>query len=705
LSLPLPARLGRVSLLCVGIVVLALGGFARFHDLGGAPLAEDEYYTTRSIEWLLADGVPAQPGGGYYDRGLLYQYAAAGSALLFGADAFAYRLPAALCGLLAGVLGFFYARRCGGVAIGLVVAAAVLLSSWEIEFSRLVRFYTMFQVALLLFLIALDRAYFERSGDSRYWPHAIVVVASFAHELAVLLVPLLFLPLFPQMTRLRLENRRRWLAFALVSLLVAAMVVLLTVVLSLGKAGVIDSLPADFQRPPGEADRGLAMPIFPFYHPFEPPILNLAAILALAAGTVGAFALARRLGVRRLELPDLLLALALLAGLCHLFAALALVLLLAFARYDLWRLRAQPPRRLILLAAIVAIVLGWLALTVAAPERLLVDDAITRWNMVETRPGVLGATLRAAWSTFFGWPDFYRMTLRPFAVELPALGLATIAALIWFIVAHRHAAWPDLLRQPGAFVLYWAIATGMFAFSSTTSRYWFPLLPVLYALLAISLAEAATRWLPAAGRVGGRLAGTAFLLVFALGPDFHPDHLLRPGDDAVRFRTGAFARFADTWYPRHDVRTAAATVARWHAAAPGVRIVVDTLPALSYYLDEEHAIYYDRCGKRFRSYARERGTRDMWSGRRLVGRPADVLAYADPNEELWLLREADALEPGIDLAALADAGLTELGRERIGEDGGIEIVRLRLAGAAGAPLRATGDDCTRPSDAPGAARR
>ena len=301
-SLSLSRRLSWASLLCVGLIALAFGTFARFYDLGGAPLAEDEYYTTRSIEWVLANGVPAMPGGGYYDRALLFQYAAAGFAELVGPDAFAYRLPAALCGLIAGVLGFFYARRFGGVAIGLAVAAALLLSSWEIEFARLVRFYTLFQVTLLLFLIALDEAYFEARAGWRYLPHAALLAAALAHELAILLTPLLFLPLLPQMTNLRLGQPRHWLGFALVSLIVTLVVVLFTLSSPFGGSVPTDRLPEDYDWPAGGMGGRFATPILPFFRLFPEPIVHLAAVGILAAALVIAFIVARRLGARRVEL-------------------------------------------------------------------------------------------------------------------------------------------------------------------------------------------------------------------------------------------------------------------------------------------------------------------------------------------------------------------------------------------------------------------
>ena len=668
-------RLASIGLLGAILGVLALGAFARLHDLGGAPLAEDEYYTTRSIEWILAEGVPAIPSGGYYLRAPLVQYAAAGLAHLFGANAFAYRLPSALCGLLLGALGFLYARRLGGPALGLAIAAALLLSSWEIEFGRMARFYTPFEVAILLFLIALDQAYFEARPGRRYLPHAALLLAALVHDLTLLLTPLLFLPLLPGCTRLRLEGRRRRLGFAVVSLLVtiglAAMIAGAGI---LRDHGVADRHPPGYDHP-ARLGGALATPVFPFFDLLPSPILQLAAVGLIAAALVAAFLCARRAGARRLQWPDLLLALALLAGLSHLFAALALLLGFAFARYDLWRLGAQPLRRIVLLGATLTAVLGWLTLAAMEPGRLVDAAVVARWDVPD--PGTLGAFLRGLWSTFFGWPDFYRSTLRPFATEVPELGLAVLAALGWFVIAHRHAPWPELLRHPGALVLYWAGAMALFTVTSSTSRYWLPLLPVLYTLIALSLAEAATRWLRLSEISARRAAGIAFLLAFALGPDFQPRHILNVGADAVRYRTDRFARFADTWYPRWDVRTAAATLTRWHAAAPGARIVVDTLPALSYYLALEHAVYLDRARTRFADDSRERGRRDLWSDRRLLSTPQELLAYADPAEELWLVRATEPAGRGADLDALPAGRLTEVGRAVLGQDGRIELVRLR----------------------------
>jgi hypothetical protein len=125
---------------------------------------------------------------------------------------------------------------------------------------------------------------------------------------------------------------------------------------------------------------------------------------------------------------------------------------------------------------------------------------------------------------------------------------------------------------------------------------------------------------------------------------------------------------------------AAETLSHRLRDSPGARIVVDSLPAMSYYLDVEHAVYYHRGYSRFHSYSREHGRRDMWSGRRLLSTPEELSAYAEPAEEIWLVGSIDLVgrtDADLAAAALADGRLIEVGRDVLGQDKRIELVRLR----------------------------
>ena len=294
-----------------------------------------------------------------------------------------------------------------------------------------------------------------------------------------------------------------------------------------------------------------------------------------------------------------------------------------------------------------------------------------------------------------------------FAREMPILGLLAAAALAYALVAHRRDPLPALLRHPGFFVAYTAAVFGVVSADWSTSRYWFHAYPIVLCLIALA-AEGITGGLAARARRTAAAAPAAaalgFLAAFALTSDFNPRHLLRAGTEEVAFRSGPFAPFAPTWYPRLDVAAPAAFVDRTAEPGAATRIVVENLPAASYYLaDDEHAIYYHRESARFRQVGRERGTRDLWSGMRLLSTPGELAAYTRPAREVWLIREVERspLMPEPEEVW----GERLVGRERafLSRDGRVEVLRLELAppppgaeGAAGGG--ATSSAAERPAD-------
>ncbi len=57
---------------------MLVGLYGRFKGIGSWPLGVDEFYTSRSVDHVLLTGWPRFPCGGYYTRGVLFQYLVAG---------------------------------------------------------------------------------------------------------------------------------------------------------------------------------------------------------------------------------------------------------------------------------------------------------------------------------------------------------------------------------------------------------------------------------------------------------------------------------------------------------------------------------------------------------------------------------------------------------------------------------------------------
>jgi len=681
LTARLPVDIGRYVLFSLLAAAVILGLFGRLHELGGRTLAIDEFYTVKGIEYILDQGAPEFPTGGYYVRGPLYQYIVAGSARLFGESGFAYRLPSALFSLLAIALAYLYARRFVGEAVALALAAALLLSSWHIEFARFIRMYALFQCATLVFLIALDSAYFQGRRELRYAPHLAVVLASVSHQMGILFAPLLFLPLLPGVTALRLSGWAERGRFALLGGL-ATVPGYLASRFDFRNLGVSGQLPESYE-PAGALSSSFFVPAFPFWRLHPDPETNLLLLIGLVAAGIGAL-LVLRWRTRAVSTADLYL-FAFAAGmLLHWFAVAAVALLVLVCRYRLHRPGTQPRRTYVVLAGGCLIGLGWLAWALADPARLLVPEVTERWGLEAGATG-LGITLRALWTTFFGWPELYHHILRPFALELPLLGLLGLAALLAALALHGRAPLATLFRHPAFIIVYTMAFFAIFRHHSTT-RYWFHLYPVLLCLIGLTLAELLQRW-PArprpaiAARLGravspDRGAAALFLLAFALSNDFNPGHILRVADEAVALRTGAFAGFAPTWYPREDYRGPAAYVAA--NACPDARVIVDNTPPVTHYLDRAHAVFYDRSNprSRYRAVSREGGSVDIWSGVPLLGTVEEVRAYSRAAAEVWLIRLTEAPRRGFEpVVVWGPAAAVE--RRFLSQDGEIEVLRIR----------------------------
>ncbi len=189
------ARRRRAVTLGALAALTLIGAILRLWNLGALPFIVDEGFHALAVEGLLQRGVPKLDHGQLYWRAPLFTYFQGASALLLGHSEFALRLPAAVFGTLAIPLAYFLGRDLVDRRTGLVLAALIALSQWEIEFSRYARFYTLFQ---LLFMFGVWSFYWGFFRD-RVWARVVFVVATLLavsiHDLGVMLGTLFLLVL------------------------------------------------------------------------------------------------------------------------------------------------------------------------------------------------------------------------------------------------------------------------------------------------------------------------------------------------------------------------------------------------------------------------------------------------------------------------------------------------------------------------------
>ena len=192
-------RVVRLAVLGALLGLMVLGSVLRFPHLGELTLQVDEGFQALAVEAILDHGYPRLESGYVYGRSPLFLYAQAASAAVWGLSEGSLRLPAALFGVLGIPIAYLLGRRLfagilprisgvdGAVILGVVLAAMVALSAWQIEYARYARFYTLFQCLYMLGLIAFHAGWVRdrRWGKAVFFPLFLLAVS--VHDLGVML--------------------------------------------------------------------------------------------------------------------------------------------------------------------------------------------------------------------------------------------------------------------------------------------------------------------------------------------------------------------------------------------------------------------------------------------------------------------------------------------------------------------------------------
>ncbi len=557
----------RIVLLLVGAAALAGGLYGRFKGLGTWPLGVDEYYISRSIDNVLRTGLPKFLCGGYYARGLDFQYLVAGLRLLGWSPEFAGRFVAALSSLALLPAAYLLAARVGGAVCGWVVAILLCASVWEIEMARFARMYAPYQAVFAWYVVAYLRFTVDRHAAALWWMVGLSVLGVLTWEGGALLglANLLAVAFVHADGRLDAAAWRRLAG--------------LTGLLALLYLATRDL--RGFTYPPaapGDVAEVVATPLDVIVAWFAPwvrhPLWALALLLPIAA-LRPAWSWLRAF---RGRVPAL-------GGLC-----LALLLLMRSVEWpELADRRARP--YLLLLAALFLVWLaGWTAYAAGVGQ--------------PRAAAIAGATLQA----LFGYPDVYDKILRPWVRTLPWMSgwlLAGAACAGWS--AARAARRPaDPAAAMLALVIVMALAIGITTTDRVETRYTFFLYPPLLVLAVGAVMSLVRRQ----RRVPALAAVLVPFACFAATGDLQIRHVARIDSGDVNFRVGMSAIRADHYYPRNDMRS----VAEWLAAAvrPG-DAVISGIPTLAQYYPQFDYFFLDDSDERYETYVCPDNRTERWS--------------------------------------------------------------------------------------------
>ncbi|MEO8464120.1 MAG: glycosyltransferase family 39 protein [Gammaproteobacteria bacterium] len=590
----------RAPLFAAAAIAVIIGVIARFKGLGKWPFEVDEYYFGRSVENVLRFGTPAYECGGYYVRGILMQYLAAGLRLAGFAPELAPRAIAAVSSLIALPAVFLLGRRVHGRTVGVLAVALLALSVWEIEIARFGRMYAPFQAVFVWYLVFFVRYTIDRETKALWGMAILSIVGALVWEGGALMAVANLLPPFINHTRGRL-TARQWAYLGAMALLVPPLYWLTTNDLRyVGDVppwppGYLDILAQRSEAPDGPYALWTTLTSQPLWMVLGLPLLACAL-----------WALKWIFGFRERWLAAAGLLAALAAALAHQFLVVGAVLvLLLLTRLVQWRelfARAALP----FLATIAVAAIFWTAFGLTTNS----------WQGDEPLSGM--SRLVSLGYEFFGLPDIAEVIAQPWARAAPFLGLG-LMLLLGFAAGRVILAKGAGVSIEAALLVLVAVMLLLVGLSDpprAETRYIFFLYP-LVVVLAISAVFRIAELVAQRPSTAVALGIVATVSAFALSEDFQPAHLRNIDSADVTFRRNMPPGVRNHYVGRGDIRE----VANWLAANTKPTDLVISgqgIASLDFYYPRLDFVFVDPSDARLGGWSCQRGTVDRWSNRPLV---------------------------------------------------------------------------------------
>lgn len=191
-----PARRLELDTSLILVALIGVGAFLRLVQLDALSFRWDEDLSALAAKAIAEHGIPELPSGMIYARAIAFSYLMAAFGIVLGFSEAALRMPAVLFGIATIPLAYAFGRSLFDARTGLVLAALVALSTWDIEFSRYARMYAPFGFFYLLTLLLIWRHRIVRPTAGGAWAAlASALVAVSLHDLAYTLAFAFLLPL------------------------------------------------------------------------------------------------------------------------------------------------------------------------------------------------------------------------------------------------------------------------------------------------------------------------------------------------------------------------------------------------------------------------------------------------------------------------------------------------------------------------------
>jgi hypothetical protein len=234
----------RIAIGSLLLILVGVGLWLRLRNLGELGLIVDEGIQALAVKGILNHGVPKLDSGAIYTRALSFLYIQAGLVKLFELNPLWLRLPSVLFGVAVIIPSYVLGKTLFTPQVGLLTAAIMTFSVWEIELSRYARPYTAFQFVYLTSLLCFYRGFICNKWNYKIFFILSTCIAFTLQNLSLILVTCFLIPIFS--TSYALRRKLGYVGWALVFVVLFALYLkLLEFLHSMG--GPL--LPAEAQEP------------------------------------------------------------------------------------------------------------------------------------------------------------------------------------------------------------------------------------------------------------------------------------------------------------------------------------------------------------------------------------------------------------------------------------------------------------------------
>ncbi len=167
----------------------------RFNNIGVLSYWGDDGQTFLGTSGILNYGYPKLPSGSTFYNSIFHFYLRAIPSLIFGINEIALRFPSAFFGALMTPLMFIFIKDLlNNKYISLLTAVIVSINTWQIEFSREIRYYSEHQFFYILSIYLFYRGFFKEEKKFKIAALVFIFLTILTSELGFTLI-FLFIPL------------------------------------------------------------------------------------------------------------------------------------------------------------------------------------------------------------------------------------------------------------------------------------------------------------------------------------------------------------------------------------------------------------------------------------------------------------------------------------------------------------------------------